>query len=113
MGAALGEADADAGVFGAAVRASPPEPEPVPVRVPVPADSSAGVRVAPPCVVSSGACRASVATGRLLPALPAVRVSPPGRRPVATATAPTATAAEAPSSPVRTGWPRRLRRAPP
>ncbi|MEW1901013.1 hypothetical protein [Streptomyces sp. NPDC086147] len=79
------------------------ESEPVPALVPVVAGP-----VAPPCVVSCGACRdADWCPAVSVP--PTVSVSPPGRRPEATRAAPTATAAEAPSRPVRTD---RLRRSP-
>ncbi|GGV09318.1 hypothetical protein GCM10010275_57410 [Streptomyces litmocidini] len=82
-------------------------PEPAPATAP--SEPPIGDRVEPPCVVSSGACRVWTWCS-LVPALPTVNVSPPGSRPEATATAPTATAAEAPSRPVRTG--RRRRAAP-
>ncbi|MFC8015624.1 hypothetical protein, partial [Streptomyces cinereoruber] len=74
----------------------------------VPVRAVVGVSVAPPCVVSSGACR-DCAWWPAVSVLPTVSVSPPGRRPEATRAAPTATAAEAPSRPVRTD---RLRRSP-
>lgn len=96
-----------------------PLPLPLPLSVPALAfvlvrplpESLVGVCVDPPCVVSSGACRDWLGRS-LVPTLPTVKVSPPGSRPEATAMAPTATAAEAPSRPVRTGAPRRLRRVP-
>ncbi|GAA3939760.1 hypothetical protein GCM10022244_54920 [Streptomyces gulbargensis] len=93
--------------------AARPPPGPVPESGPRAAPSvvAAEVRAAPPWVVSSGVRRDS--TCRSLVAVPpVVKVSPPGSRPEATAMAPAATAAEAPSSPVRTGVPRRLRRVP-
>ncbi len=106
VGVAFGVGFADGVADGAAAL---PASLPVLAEEPVPDGVSAGVRVDPPCVISSGAWRAWLGRS-LVPTLPIVKVSPPGSRPEATATAPTATAAEAPSSPVR--MPRRLRRAP-
>lgn len=99
------------GVADGAAALPPSVPVLDPVRVPVGPESAVGVWEAPPCVISSGACRDWLGRS-LVPTLPTVKVSPPGSRPEATATAPIATAAEAPSRPVRTGVPRRLRRAP-
>ncbi|GAA2517960.1 hypothetical protein GCM10010393_58640 [Streptomyces gobitricini] len=64
-------------------------------------EGRSGVALEPPCAFSSGAPPTCTRPSAPLP--PMVKVSPPGSRPEVTATAPTAIAAEAPSSPVRTG----------
>ncbi|GHF84825.1 hypothetical protein GCM10010504_61840 [Streptomyces griseus] len=73
-------------------------------------DRSAGAVELPPCVSRSGA--PPVRTWSAAVVLPEVEVSPPGSRPEATATAPTATAAETPRSPVRIGTADFFRRVP-
>ncbi|GGS56122.1 hypothetical protein GCM10010221_63880 [Streptomyces parvus] len=73
-------------------------------------DRSAGAVELPPCVSRSGA--PPVRTWSAAVGEPVVYVSPPGIRPEATATAPTATAAETPRRPVRIGTADFFRRVP-
>ncbi|GGW15671.1 hypothetical protein GCM10010264_64710 [Streptomyces globisporus] len=73
-------------------------------------DRSAGAVELPPCVSRSGA--PPVRTWSAAVVLPVVYESPPGIRPEATATAPTATAADTPRSPVRIGTADFFRRVP-
>ncbi|GAA3376168.1 hypothetical protein GCM10020367_46790 [Streptomyces sannanensis] len=105
--ASEGEAEGEGGAAAFVPGFLPPADGAVVALVPWSADSP----VEPPCDSRFGALSARISPESLL-WLPLLRVKllpPPGRNPEAMATAPTATAAEAPSSPVRTGTDRFFR----
>ncbi|GGW57877.1 hypothetical protein [Streptomyces xantholiticus] len=83
-------------------------PDGVALRLGVMDGLAVGLVLAVPCACSLEGTSLRISVCRSEPAPTVYVSSPPGRMPVVTATAPNAMAAEAPSSPVRTGRPARF-----